>query len=280
MTALHRGAASRRTLRASMLLVALLAFVAIAAPVIAPYSPIKELGLTTMNSQPPSLAHPFGTDMSSRDVLSRVIYGAQISLAVAAASVALSLLLGTTYGALSAMAGGTIDRVMMRLLDVFLALPRLLVLLAITALWRDLPWPALALVIGGTGWYDVARLVRGEVQALLGRDFVLAAKAGGVGSARLLGRHLLPHLLPVLAVSATLGVAHTITLEASLGFLGLGVQPPTASWGNVLHSGIGVVDTMWWLTAFPVLAIVLTVISCNALGDALRDVFAPEQVPA
>ncbi len=263
-----------------MLLVALLAFVAIAAPLIAPYSPTEQLGLTTLNGLAPSPSYPFGTDLSSRDVLSRVIHGARVSLGVAVVSVTLSLLLGTLYGALSAMAGGTVDRVMMRVLDVFLSLPRLLVLLAITAIWNGLPWWGLALVIGGTGWYDAARLVRGEMQALRGRDFVLAARASGIPARRLLVRHLLPHLLPLLAVSATLGVANTITLEASLGFLGLGVQVPTPSWGSIIRDGSSLVDTMWWLTLFPILAIVLAVVACNALGDALRDEFAPEQVPA
>jgi peptide/nickel transport system permease protein len=269
---------NRRSLRASVLFVGLLVMVAVVAPWLAPYSPTEELGIKTMHNLAPSVMNPFGTDPQSRDVLSRVLYGARVSLFVATASVAIALMIGLSFGAISALAGGWIDGLMMRVLDVIMAIPRLLILLAITAIWLPLPFWGLVLVIGATGWYDVARLVRGEIHGLLGRDFVLAAQAAGVRRGRLLVRHLLPHLLPVLAVSATLGVAHTIALEAALSYLGLGVQEPTASWGLILHSGVARVSTQWWLTFFPGLATVLAVLACNALGDALRDVFTTEQV--
>ena len=275
-----RARRQQRALRVSIAFVALLAVVAIAAPWLAPYSPIDQLDLDLLKSRPPSLAHPFGTDMYSRDVLSRVIYGARVSLSVATAAVALALAVGTSFGAVAALAGGTVDRLLMRFLDVLLAIPRLLVLLAIAAFWGPLPLPVLIMVLGFTGWYDVARLVRGETQSVLARDFILAARAGGVGRGRLLLRHVLPHLVPVLVVSATLGVAHTIALEAGLSYLGLGVQPPTASWGTILQDGLGAVDTQWWLTLFPGVATVIAVLACNALGDALRDEFASAQVPA
>ena len=259
-------------------MVSVLVLIAIAAPLLSPYSPDDQLAIVALKSKPPSLSHPFGTDPLSRDVLSRVIHGARVSLAVAVASVTVAVLVGTLFGAVSALAGGLIDRIMMRVLDVLLAIPRLLVLLAIISLWNRVELPALILLLGFTGWYDLARMVRSEVQALVGRDFVLAARAGGVRRRRLLVRHLLPHLMPVLAVSATLGVANAITLEAGLGYLGLGVQPPTASWGSIMQDGMAVVSTQWWLTFFPGLATVLAVLACNALGDALRDVFTTEQV--
>jgi peptide/nickel transport system permease protein len=273
---------ARRNTRAvwtSVTLVALLALVAIAAPLLAPYPPELSLHLVELKDRPPSLAFPFGTDPDSRDVLSRVIYGARISLSVATAAVLVMLVLGTAYGAVAALAGGVVDRIMMRVLDVALALPRLLLLLAITALSREgLSFWGLVLVIGATGWYDIARLVRGELHGLLERDFVLAAAATGVRRRRLFVHHLLPHLLPLLAVTATLGVAQTIALETGLGFLGLGIDGP--SWGAILNDGLGRVDTQWWLTLFPALATAIAVLACNALGDALRDLFAPEQVPA
>ncbi|MEO7520186.1 MAG: ABC transporter permease [Gemmatimonas sp.] len=267
-----------RSLRGSVVFLSALILVAIAAPLLAPYSPSDPLGIVLLKSKPPSLAHPFGTDLMSRDVLSRVLYGAQVSLAVAVASVFVALLVGTLFGAIAALAGGVVDGIMMRLLDLLLAIPRLLVLLAIIALWDRVELPALILLLGFTGWYDLARMIRSEVQALLGRDFVLAARASGVKRRRLLRRHLLPHLMPVLAVSATLGIANAITLEAGLGYLGLGVQPPIASWGSIMQDGMGVVRTQWWLTLFPGLATVLAVLACNALGDALRDAFTTEQV--
>lgn len=270
----------RRTLYTSIAVVALLALVAAAAPLLVPFAPNEPLDIVNKNSLAPSFAHPFGTDPRSRDVLSRVLYGARISLWIAGASVAVALVVGSVFGAVAALAGGLVDGFMMRVLDILMAIPRLLILVAITALATPFPLPLLILVLGLTGWYDIARLVRGELHGLMMRDFVLAAAASGVPRRRLLLRHLFPHLLPILSVSASLGVANSIALEAGLGYLGLGVQAPTASWGSILHDGMGRVETQWWLTLFPALATAIAVVACNALGDALRDVFAPEQVPA
>lgn len=270
---------SRRSLQVSVAVLALLSLIAIAAPLLAPYSPTAQPDIVLGKDLPPSLEHPFGTDPTSRDVLSRVIYGARTSLSVASASVLVSLVVGTGFGALAALAGGVVDRVMMRLLDIALAVPRILILLAILAVFPGgLSFWAFVLVIGGTGWYDLARMVRGEMHGLLQREFVLAAAATGVRRRRLFVHHLLPHLFPVLAVSATLGVAQTIALEAGLGFLGFGIDG--VSWGSILNEGLNRVETQWWLTLFPALATAIAVLACNALGDALRDVFAPEQVPA
>ena len=270
----------RRALTFSVAALAVLSLVAIAAPLLAPYPPEAQLDIVRLTDLPPSAAYPFGTDPLSRDVLSRVIHGARTSLAVASASVLVSLVVGTGFGALAALSGGVTDRVMMRLLDIALAIPRILILLAIVAVFPSgLSFWAFVLIIGGTGWYDLARLVRGEMHGLLNREFVLAAAATGVRRRRLFVHHLLPHLLPVLAVSATLGVAQTIALEAGLGFLGFGIAG-RPSWGSILNEGLTRVETQWWLTLFPALATAIAVLACNALGDALRDVFAPEQVPA
>lgn len=260
--------------------VLLLAAVAVAAPLLAPYAPRVPEDVVALRGLAPSTAHPFGTDQVGRDVLTLVLYGARVSLSFAVGAVVVALTVGTAYGALAAMRGGLVDRVLMRALDVALALPRLLVLLAVTAFWGPLSLPSLVLLVGATGWFDIARLVRGDVQALLTRDFVVAARATGVPGVRLLLRHIVPHLVPTLAVTATLGVAHTIALEAGLSYLGLGIQPPLASWGTIMRDGAGTVDAQWWLTAFPGLATVVAVLACNALGDALRDAVAPAQVGA
>ena len=266
--------------RVPLALVLLLVTVAVFAPLIAPYPLRLQPDYDAMKNWPPSGAHPFGTDGFGRDVLSRVIFGSRISLTLACAAVFLALLLGTCYGAVAGLVGGAVDRWLMRLLDVALSIPRLLLLLAVTAFWGALPLSALIVLLGTTGWFDVARLVRGEVQSIAQRDFILAAQAGGVPRRRMLGRHLLPHLIPLLVVSATLNVAGTIALEAGLSYLGLGVQPPADSWGRIINEGAGVIGAQWWLTLFPGLAIVTAVLACHALGDALRDLFAMDQVPA
>ena len=266
--------------RLPLVFVVLLIAVALFASLIAPYPPGVPGDYDTAKNWPPSLVHPFGTDGFGRDVLSRVIYGSRISLTLAFAAVSLALLLGTCYGAVAGLAGGAVDRWLMRILDIALSIPRLLLLLAVAAFWGAMPLPALIVLLGTTGWFDVARLVRGEVQALVQQDFVLAAHAGGVPRWRLFGRHLLPHLVPLLVVSATLNVAGTIALEAGLSYLGLGVEPGIPSWGNMINEGASVIGAQWWLTLFPGLAMVIAVLACHALGDALRDLFAMEQVPA
>jgi peptide/nickel transport system permease protein len=160
---------------------------------------------------------------------------------------------------------------------VAMSIPRVLVLVAITGVVGTMSLPALIVLVGLTGWFSTARLVTDEIDALLARDFVVAARAVGVRLPRLLRAHLLPHLLPVLVISGTFGVASAIAIEAGLSFLGLGIQPPTASWGNIIRDGAGSVRTHWWITFFPGIAIVLPVVACNAIGDALRERFSPTQ---
>lgn len=267
-----------RALHVPLVAVVLLASIAVAAPWLAPVPPnqIPSDGLITASS--PTMAHPFGTDPLGRDVLSRVLYGARVSLGVGTLSVALAVGFGGVIGAVAGFMGGVVDTVLMRLVDVLLAIPRLLLLLVVTALWESLPLSGLIVLLGLTGWYDVARLVRADVRALCGRDFVAAARAAGASPARVLWRHLVPHLQPTLLVLGTLGLANAIVLEASLSFLGLGVQPPQASWGSILGDGYVPGGRRWWLTLFPGIAVVSSVLTCNALADALRRRFDGRQV--
>jgi peptide/nickel transport system permease protein len=225
----------------------------------------------------PSTAHPFGTDQFSRDVLSRVLHGGRVSLGVALLSVVVALTVGTAYGAVAGWAGGRADGLMMRLVDGALAIPRILLLIVIFSLWRGAGVVTLVLVIGLTGWFGVARVVRGEVRALRTRDFVTAATALGAPGARVLVRHVLPNVASAIVVAATLAVGNVVVLEAGLSYLGIGVQPPQPSWGNIIFEGREVFRTLWWISAFPGLAIVGTVMALNAAGDGLRDALDPRQ---
>ncbi len=270
--------ADRRGLHRSVAWLGLLVLTALAAPWLSPHAPTAQLDLLTLNSRAPSWAHPFGTDAYSRDVFSRVLHGARISLFVGLAAAALNVGLAGVYGAGAALAGGGVERAMRRLLEVGLSVPRVLVLLAVTAFWDQLSVPSLVFLLGATGWFPVARIVADATAALVRQDFVVAARATGVPALRLLRMHLIPHLVPLLSVSATFEVANAIALETGLSYLGLGLQPPTASWGTILHDGASTLGTSWWLTVFPGLATVLTVLACHALGDALRDLFAADHV--
>lgn len=267
-----RGAARRRATLAAGLL-ALLVLLAVLAPLFAPYDPAAQPDLLA-RAQGPSLSHPFGTDHFSRDVLSRVIFGARVSLSVALLATLISVTLGTAYGALSGYAGGIVDSVMMRLLDAFLAIPRLLLVLAIVAVWRTLPVAGLILVLGMTGWFMLSRIVRGQVLALKGRDFVMSAEALGATKFRILWRHLLPNLVTPVLVASALGIGQVIALEAGLSYLGIGVQQPNASWGNIIRDGADRIGTMWWTSLFPGLALVLTVMCFNILAEYTRERFA------
>jgi len=249
------------------------------APLLAPYDPASQPDIVALRSRPPSLAHPFGTDPYSRDVLSRMLYGARVSLGVATLAVLVSATVGTAYGAVAGFAGGRVDAVMMRAVDALLAVPRVLLLIAVLALWGGVPLPVLVLLLGLTGWFGVSRLVRAQVLALREREFVVAAHALGAGGFRVLARHVLPNALSPVIVAATLGVGHTIVLEAGLSYLGVGVRQPQASWGSIIQDGADQIVTHWWISLFPGLAIVLTVMALTAVGDALRDALDPRQLP-
>ena len=266
-----RGVLRKKSSRVAAILLSLIILVGVLAPLIAPYDPAAQPDIVAMKDLPPSLAHPFGTDPYSRDVLSRVLYGARLSLTIGILATFVSLTVGVAYGAIAGYLGGMVDAVMMRVLDALLSIPRLLLLLGVLVAWPHLSIGALILFLGLTGWFGLSRLVRGQVLALKHAEFVTAAQALGASRRRILWRHLLPNLVSPIAVAATLGVAHVIVLEAGLSFLGIGVPQPLASWGNIIQDGVDQIATLWWMSLFPGLFMVLTVVTLNILGEALRD---------
>lgn len=265
--------------RVALVVLTVVVLAALFAPVLAPYDPSAQLDIVRLKSLAPSLAHPFGTDPYSRDVLSRVLYGARVSLSIAFAAVALSVSFGVLVGVVAGYVGGVVDAVLMRLVDAALAIPRLLLIIAVVALWGSVSVTALTILIAGVTWFAVSRLVRAETLTVRDRDYVVAARALGVSPWRIVLRHVLPNVVGPGIVSATLAVGSVILLEAGLSYLGIGVRPPTASWGSIIQDGAERVSDLWWLTVFPGLAIVITVFACNALGDALRDALDPRQLP-
>jgi len=263
--------------RVACAVLALFVIAAIAAPLVAPYDPTVHPDPVLLKNLPPSAAHPFGTDPFSRDVLSRVIFGARVSLGVAAASVLIAVSLGTALGAVAGLAGGWVDAVCMRAVDAVLSVPRLLLLIALVASTGPLPVGGIILLLGLTGWPATSRIVRAEVRALRERDFVVAARAMGVARHRILSRHLLPAVAPQVLVAATVAFASVIPLEAGLSFLGLGVRPPTPSWGSIILDGADRPAQLWWLVLFPGMAIVGVVFAVNAIGERLREAVDPRQ---
>jgi len=276
------GAAFRRLdVPARIALVALVAFyvLALLAPLIAPHSQSEQIDIVAMKNHAPSLAYPFGTDRFSRDVLSRVLYGARVSLSVATLAMFVSAVIGTLYGLVAAVTGGAVDTILMRLLDAMLSIPRVLLLIAILALWNPVPLFMLILLLGFTGWFDVSRLVRAEALSVREREFVLAAHALGAPKTRIMLRHLLPSVLGPVIVSTTLGIGSVIVLEAGLSFIGIGVREPFASWGTMFHDATEAFVGTWWTALFPGVAIVATVLCFNILGDALRASLDPRHLP-
>jgi peptide/nickel transport system permease protein len=226
---------------------------------------------------PPSLQHPFGSDDVGRDILWRSIFGGRISLAVGTLSIALAMSIGVVLGSISGFYGGWVDTLIMRLTDAMLSMPSLLVLIVLTRILGP-SVPTIVLVIGLLNWMQVTRIVRANFLSLKEHDFALAARAIGVPDAAIIFRHILPNTLAPVVVAATLGVGHAIILEASASFLGLGVQPPTASWGSMLNRAQGLLVVAPWVAIFPGLLILVTVMAINFLGDGLRDALDPRAV--
>ncbi|MDH3999465.1 MAG: ABC transporter permease [Desulfuromonadales bacterium] len=224
--------------------------------------------------QAPGFAFPFGTDDLGRDVFSRILYGARISLLVGFVAVGISTLIGILLGALAGYYGRWVDAIVMRFVDIMLCFPSFFLILAVIAFLEPSIWNIM-IIIGLTSWMGVARLVRAEFLSLRERDFVLAARALGARDGRIILRHILPNALSPILVSATLGVAGAILTESALSFLGIGVQPPTPSWGNMLIVGKQTLGTAWWLSFFPGLAILITVLGYNLLGEGVRDALDP-----
>ncbi len=255
----------------------LLAIATLLAPWITPYDPQLLLDPVMLSSHRATWTHPFGTDPYSRDVLSRMLAGARVSLTFAIVAVTLSTGIGTLVGFCSGFIGGMSDRLLMRLADVGLSIPRVLLLLTIVGLWGS-PRPfVLALILAATGWMGLSRLVRGELRALRNNERILALRALGLRDRDIVWRHLLPDVLPFVIVSATMGIGQVILLESGLSYLGIGIQPPTASWGTILLDVSDVVGPSRWLALGPGLVIVGTVIAIQRIGDGLQTALAARE---
>jgi len=242
------------------------------APYITPYGP-DDLDLYHV-LMPPSAAHWFGTDDLGRDVLTRMIYGASISLEVGFVAAGIAVMIGTVVGLLAGYYSGWVDNILMRFVDIMLCFPTFFLILAVIAFLGQSIW-YIMIIIGLTSWMGVARLVRAEVLSIRERDFVMAVKALGARDSRIIFRHILPNAMSPVLVSATLGVAGAILTESALSFLGIGVPPPTPSWGNILTSGKDYIEFAWWLTLYPGLAITVTVLAYYLVGEGIRDALDP-----
>ncbi len=261
---------------AGAVIVLSLYLIAVFAPLVAPCDPISHGDLPGMRYLSPDREHLFGTDKFGRDVFARVLYGSRISLAIGFISVVISVLIGAVVGAVAGYAGGWVDSLMMRIVDALMAIPRLFLLLTCIALFSRSLW-LIIILLGITSWMATARLVRAQVLTVKEQDFVIAAEALGAGRRRIILRHLIPNALTVIIISATLRIGGIILAEAALSFLGLGVPPPTPSWGQMVFEGREALLGAWWVSTFPGLAIILTVVGYNLLGDGLRDAFDPVQ---
>jgi peptide/nickel transport system permease protein len=242
------------------------------APWLAPWDPNRPDVRKTLD--PPSAQHWLGTDQLGRDVLSRMLYGARVSLAVGFISVGIAATIGVMLGAAAGHHGGLVDASIMRVVDLMLVFPRFFLLLAVLAFLPPSIW-TIMVVIGLTGWMGVARLVRAEFLTLKEREFVIWSHAVGASAPRVVFRHVLPNAMGPVLVAMTLGIPAAILTESGLSFLGLGVQPPYATWGNILNEGKDAIEIAWWLSVYPGLAILITVLSYNLLGEGVRDALDP-----
>jgi len=254
--------------------------VALAAPLVAPYRPYQQIDIDRLANHAPSTRFLLGTDPYSRDVWSRLVYGARISLGIGALAMLVAVTIGAAVGAVAGYFRRWVDTALMRLVDIGLAMPRMFAMLVVVALWEHLAVPVFVLLIGLTGWFATSRLVRAEVLSLREREFVSAARALGAGAGRVILRHVLPNAAAPIIVSAALGIGNVMLLEAGLSFLGLGVPSPVPSWGNMIADGWHKLAVAWWSSTFPGLAISLVVMALNAVGDALRDALDPRKEAA
>lgn len=257
---------------AAALFISFILVCALLAPLVATYNPFLTDSRSVLKR--PSKDHIFGTDRLGRDIFSRIVYGARISLSIGFIAVGIAVLIGIFVGAIAGYYGGIIDSILMRLVDIMLCFPTIFLILAVISLLEPSIFNIM-IIIGATSWMGIARLVRAEVMTLKERDYVAASKVMGAKDMWIISRHIIPNAIGPVLVSATLGVGGAILIESALSFLGIGVQPPTPSWGNILMDGRSTLGVAWWLTVFPGLFILLTVLSYNILGEALRDILEP-----
>jgi peptide/nickel transport system permease protein len=249
-----------------------LLIIAVFAPLIAPYDLARQE--ISHRLEAPSARHLLGTDELGRDVFSRIIFGTRISLMVGFVATGISLLIGVTLGLVSGFFGNRTDAIIMRIVDIFLCIPTFFLILMVIAFLKPSIWNVM-IVIGLTSWPGLTRMIRGECLSIKEREYIQAAKVLGMSNLRIMFVHLLPNVIVPVIVSATLGIGGAILTESALSFLGLGVQPPSPSWGNILTSGKDYINIAWWLSLYPGLAILITVLAYNLLGESLRDVFDP-----
>ncbi|NIR45486.1 MAG: ABC transporter permease [Gemmatimonadetes bacterium] len=255
-------------------LLALICLATLLAPFLTGYGPGEIGDIQATRHLAPSLEHPLGTDKFGRDVLTRILYGARVSLSIGFVAVTISITLGTLVGAVAGYAGGAVDNLLMRFVDMLISFPRLVLLITVIALF-DASLILIVLILGLTLWPSTARIVRGDVLSVREREFVEAARALGLSAPRIVFRHIIPNVMGPVIVAATLGLGNIILIEAGLSFLGLGVQPPTPSWGVIIREGHQFLTSAPWVTTFAGLAIVVTVIAFNLVGDGLRDALDP-----
>lgn len=258
----------------ALVIILLLTFCAVFAPILAPYDPAAQHIEDRL--EPPSAEYPLGTDQLGRDLLSRMLFGARISMSIAIAVVTISLTVGTIVGLVAGYVGGLVDEVLMRLVDILLAFPGLLFALVVASVFE----PSLMnimIALAVVGWTQYARVIRGSVLSIKEQEFVTASQLMGTSHIRILGRHILPSVISPVIVLATLDMAYVILGTAGLSFLGLGAQPPTPEWGTMLSQGRNYLREAWWIANFPGLLIMLTVLAFNILGDSLRDFLDPRE---
>ena len=258
----------------SLITILILVVLALFAPYLSPYDPF-EINVNEI-LLPPSFKHPLGTDLLGRDVLSRMIYASRISLEVSLVAVGISIGIGVFLGSLAGYLGGMVDQIISRFIDIMLCFPTIFLILAVIA-YLEPSILTIMIVIGATSWMGVARLVRAEILSLKERDFILIARVYGAGTFRIIFKHLLPNALPPILVSASLGLGQAILIESALSFLGIGVQPPIPSWGNILIEGKETLEVAWWLSVFPGFAILITVLAFTLLGETLQEILNPRK---
>jgi peptide/nickel transport system permease protein len=257
---------------AALIFILFIVLFALLAPLIATSDPTEVNSKSVLEA--PSKYHIFGTDRLGRDIFSRIVYGSRISLSIGLIAVGIAVITGVFFGSIAGYYGGRLDSILMRFVDLMLCFPTIFLILAVIALLE----PSIInimVVIGATGWMGIARLVRAQVLTLKERDFIAASKVMGANDFWIISRHLIPNAIGPVLVSATLSLSGAILTESALSFLGIGVQPPTPSWGNILMDGRSTLGVAWWLTVFPGLFILFTVLAYNILGEALRDILEP-----